>query len=76
MRVQEVVMSEWPVGKEEAPMSFEQTEQEASWLAPQCMCPLSGEVSQSRDPEPRSVTLGFIAWMRTVAVFPRNRHRH
>lgn len=69
-------MSEWPVVKEEAPTPFQQTEQESSWLAPQCMCPLSGETPLSRHPEERPVTLGFIAWMRTVSIFHKGRHRH
>jgi hypothetical protein len=76
MRVQEVVMSEWPVGKDEAPTPFQHTEQEASWLAPQCMCPLSGDTPESHPCDERPVTLGFIAWMRRVSFFHRDRHRH
>jgi len=69
-------MSQWPVGKDEVTTPFQPTEQEASWLAPQCMCPLSGEIPESKQPEPRPVTLGFIAWMRNVSIFHRGRHRH
>jgi hypothetical protein len=69
-------MSDWPVSKDEAPIPFEQTEQEASWLAPQCMCPLSNEMPESHQPGERPVTLGFIAWMRTVSIFHRDRPRH
>ncbi|HEY0287383.1 MAG TPA: hypothetical protein VGC62_10290 [Pseudomonas sp.] len=66
-------MSEWPVVEDEPPTPFQQTEQEASWLAPQCMCPLSGEILESHQQEERPVSLGFIAWVRTVSVFHRHR---
>ena len=73
-------MSEWPVVKDEAPTHCEQTEQEPSWLAPQCMCPLSSEMPESQRSEQKPVTLGFIAWMRSVSIFhrgsPKDRHRH
>jgi hypothetical protein len=76
MRVQEVVMSNWPVVDDETPTPFQQTEQEASWLAPQCMCPLSGETERENarpEDQQRPVTLGFIAWVRSVSVFHRHR---
>jgi hypothetical protein len=74
MQVQEVVMSQWPVVNEEMPAPFQHTEHEESWLAPQCMCPLSCERPEAHPVQEQAVSLGFIAWVRTVSVFQKHRH--
>ncbi len=67
-------MSEWPeFEKEDDPNLFEPTEQEMSWLLPQSLASLAGELASSHEEHDNAATLRLITWVRSVSSL--NRHR-
>lgn len=67
-------MSEWPAfEKEDDPNLFQPTEQEISWLLPQSLASLAGELAASHEEHDNPATLRLISWMRSVSTLSRHR---
>ncbi|WP_296257177.1 MULTISPECIES: hypothetical protein [unclassified Pseudomonas] len=72
-------MSEWPAFEKEDHLDpYPATEQELSWLLPQSMASLAGELAASHQEHDGSATLALIGrrliiWTRSVSSL--NRHR-
>ena len=67
-------MSEWPAfEKEDDPNLMHATEQEVSWLLPQSLASLAGELASSHEEHDSPTTLRLIAWVRSVSTFSRHR---
>jgi hypothetical protein len=67
-------MSEWPVfEKDDSPVPFQATEQEISWLLPQSLASLAGELAASHEDNDNPATLRLISWVRSVSGFHRPR---
>lgn len=67
-------MNPWPASEnDEAPMPYPATEQETSWLLPQSLASLAGELAASHEHVERPATLRLISWVRSVSVLGRPR---
>jgi len=67
-------MSEWPAfEKEDDPHLTHVTEQEISWLLPQSLASLAGELAADHEQQDNPATLRLINWMRSVSAFSRHR---
>ncbi|WP_285423425.1 MULTISPECIES: hypothetical protein [unclassified Pseudomonas] len=67
-------MSEWPAfEKEDSPVSFQTTEQEISWLLPQSLASLAGELAASHEDHENPATARLITWVLSVSSFHRQR---
>ncbi|SEJ83000.1 hypothetical protein [Pseudomonas sp. NFR16] len=67
-------MSEWPAfEKEDSPGSFQATEQEVSWLLPQSLASLAGELAASHEDNDNPATARLITWVLSVSSFHRQR---
>lgn len=67
-------MNPWPAfEKEETPMPFQATEQETSWLLPQSLASLAGEMAASHEQIDTPATLRLFKWVRSVSGFDRPR---
>jgi hypothetical protein len=65
-------MNPWPASeKDEAPMLYPATEQEISWLLPQSLASLAGELAASHEHVDHPATLRLISWVRSVSVLGR-----
>lgn len=61
-------MSEWPASeKEDDPHLFPPTEQEISWLLPQSLALLAGELASSHEDTDNPATLRLITWVRSAS---------
>lgn len=66
-------MNPWPAfEKEEAPMPYQATEQEISWLLPQSLASLAGELAASHEPVDAPATLRLFMWVRSIPAFKRS----
>lgn len=66
-------MNPWPAfEKEETPMPYQATEQEISWLLPQSLASLAGELAASHEPIHTPATLRLFMWVRSVSAFKRS----
>jgi hypothetical protein len=67
-------MSEWPAfEKEDDPNLTHATEQEVSWLLPQSLASLAGELAASHEHHDNPATLRLMSWVRSVSSFARHR---
>lgn len=67
-------MNPWPASeKDEVSMPYPATEQEISWLLPQSLASLAGELAASHEHVERPATLRLISWVRSVSVSGRPR---
>ncbi len=67
-------MSEWPAfEKEDDPNLFEPTEQEVTWLLPQSLASMAGELASSHEDHENPATVRLITWVRSVSSFSRHR---
>jgi hypothetical protein len=67
-------MNQWPAFEtDETPMPYQATEQELSWLLPQSLASLAGELAASHEPIDTPATLRLFMWVRSVSGFDRPR---
>jgi hypothetical protein len=67
-------MSHWPAfEKEDDPNQCQTSEQEVSWLLPQSLASLAGELAADHEEQDNPATLRLISWMRSVSTFGRDR---
>ena len=71
-------MNPWPAfEKDETPMPYQATEQEISWLLPQSLASLAGELAGdmrgSHEHDKHPATLRLFMWVRSVSGFDRPR---
>ena len=67
-------MSEWPAfEKEDDPNLMRVTEQEVSWLLPQSLASLAGELAAEHEQHENPATFRLISWVRSVSTFSRHR---
>jgi hypothetical protein len=67
-------MSEWPAfEKEDDPNLCHTSEQEVSWLLPQSLASLAGELASDYEEHDNPATLRLISWVRSVSTFSRHR---
>lgn len=67
-------MNPWPAfEKDETPMPFQATEQEISWLLPQSLASLAGELAASHEHIDTPATQRLFMWVRSVSRFDRPR---
>ncbi|MEX6662994.1 hypothetical protein [Pseudomonas sp. W2-17] len=66
-------MNPWPAfEKEETPMPYQATEQEISWLLPQSLASLAGELAASHEPVDTPATQRLFMWVRSIPAFKRS----
>lgn len=66
-------MNPWPAfEKDETPMPYQATEQEISWLLPQSLASLAGELAASHEPIDTTATVRLFMWVRSVSAFKRS----
>ena len=70
-------MNPWPAfEKEETPMAYQATEQEISWLLPQSLASLAGELAgelaASHEPVDTPATQRLFMWVRSIPAFKRS----
>jgi hypothetical protein len=67
-------MSAWPAfEKEDDPNVCQPSEQEVSWLLPQSLASLAGELASDHEEHDNPATLRLISWVRSVSMFSRHR---
>ncbi|MFY1667690.1 hypothetical protein [Pseudomonas sp. Pseu.R1] len=67
-------MNEWPAfEKEDDPNLMHVTEQEVSWLLPQSLASLAGELAAEHEERDNPATVRLISWVRSVSAFSRHR---
>ncbi|WP_296181964.1 hypothetical protein [Pseudomonas sp. UBA1879] len=67
-------MSAWPAfEKEDNPKACQPSEQEISWLLPQSLASLAGELASDHEEHDNPATLRLISWVRSVSTFSRHR---
>ncbi|MDH0748645.1 hypothetical protein N5D61_20175 [Pseudomonas sp. GD03842] len=67
-------MNEWPAfEKEDDPNLIQVTEQEVSWLLPQSLASLAGELAAEHEEQDNPATVRLISWVRSVSAFSRPR---
>ncbi len=66
-------MNPWPAfEKDETPMPYQATEQEISWLLPQSLASLAGELAAGHEPIDTPATLRLLMWVRSIPAFKRS----
>ncbi|RAU44299.1 hypothetical protein DBY65_021355 [Pseudomonas sp. RIT412] len=69
-----IKMNEWPAfEKEDDPNLIQVTEQEVSWLLPQSLASLAGELAAEHEEQDNPATVRLISWVRSVSAFSRPR---
>ncbi|OCX21137.1 hypothetical protein [Pseudomonas graminis] len=67
-------MNPWPaIENDETPMPYQATEQEISWLLPQSLASLAGELAENHEPIDNPATLRLFMWVRSVSGLDRPR---
>ena len=67
-------MNPWPAFEnDETPVPYQATEQEISWLLPQSLASLAGELAANHEPIDNPATLRLFVWVRSVSGFDRPR---
>ncbi|MDD1963715.1 hypothetical protein NPS29_00110 [Pseudomonas putida] len=67
-------MSNWPAfEKEDDTNQCQTSEQEVSWLLPQSLASLAGELAADHEEQDNPATLRLITWVRSVSTFSRHR---
>lgn len=66
-------MNPWPAfEKDETPIPYQATEQEISWLLPQSLASLAGELAAGHEPVDTPATLRLFLWMRSASALKRS----
>lgn len=67
-------MCEWPaLEKDDRPVALQTSEQELSWLLPQSLASLAGELAASHEDNDNPATARLLTWVRSVSTFHRPR---
>jgi hypothetical protein len=66
-------MNHWPAfEKEDDPNQYQTSEQEVSWLLPQSLASLAGELAADHEEQDNPATLRLISWVRSVSGLSRH----